>query len=73
MSSAKPDVQTPNVEGLSGEMRDDLRNEEREAPVAPKTSGSKKPAPNALQTPADLREAGGLEHPLGVDDPHSGP
>ena len=72
-TAEKLSVQTPQADGLSADKRDGLRNDEREAPVAPKMSGGVKPDPNPLSSPADLRDAGEPEEPLHVEDPRSGP
>ena len=70
-SSAKPDVQTPNVEGMRNEKRD-FNSDAKEAPKAPKMSGSAVPNGNDLQTPADLRDAGRPEEPMSTDEPRTG-
>lgn len=70
--SAKPDVRTPNTDGLQGERIDELNNDARTAPKAPKTSGGSAPEANPLSAPPDLRDAGEPRSPLGTDEPRTG-
>lgn len=70
-SSARPDVQTPNVDGMRNEKRD-FNSDAKGAPKAPKMSGSAAPNGNDLQTPADLREAGMPKEPMSTDEPRKG-
>lgn len=71
-NAAHPDVRTPNAEGLPNQKRDELLNDERDAPKAPTMSGGIRPDANPLNAPPDLRDAGEPTEPLRQDDPRTG-
>ena len=71
-SSSKPDVQTPNADGLDGQKMDELNNDARSAPKAPKMSGSSVPEANPLGAPPDIRAAGAPETASGTEEPRTG-